>query len=74
MTDVRRTVEARRLDPTATPAGQENTAVPAKKPMRPMEEEPEPQIIIEERIVGKEGEYVKKYLRGKFLGKVTFKL
>ena len=35
-----------------------------------MEEEPEPQIIIEERIVNAEGEHVKKYLRGKFLGKV----
>lgn len=69
MTDVRRTVDPRRLE--STPAGQENI-VAAKKPMRPMEEEPEPQIIIEERIKDKEGnEYVKKYLRGKFLGKVS---
>jgi DNA-binding transcriptional regulator WhiA len=62
MTDVRRTVDTRRVV-TASEA-KENTVAPKKT----MEEEP--QVIIEERIVNSEGEYVKKYLRGKFLGKV----
>eukprot|EP00026_Physarum_polycephalum_P003177 Phypoly_transcript_03187.p1 GENE.Phypoly_transcript_03187~~Phypoly_transcript_03187.p1 ORF type:complete len:717 (+),score=118.81 Phypoly_transcript_03187:138-2288(+) len=66
MTDVRRIVDPRRVG-TATEA-KENPVV-AKKTM---EEEPEPQVIIEERISKPEGEYIKKYLRGKFLGKGGF--
>lgn len=62
MTDVRRIVDPKKVV-TAGDA-KENIGV-AKKTM---EEEPEPQILIEER--NSEGEIIKKYLRGKFLGKV----
>jgi hypothetical protein len=65
MTDLRRIVDTKRVVTTAGEA-KENIVV-AKKIM---EEEPEPQIVIEERIVNSEGEHFKKYLKGKFLGKV----
>lgn len=54
---------AKRIIPSS---GSEN--IPLAK--KPAEDEPEPQIIVEEKIVDKNGERVKKYLRGKFLGKV----
>lgn len=63
MTDVRRLVDPGIIKRVID--AKENVVVPKKV----VEEEPE-QIIIEERIVREEGEYVKKYLRGKFLGKV----
>lgn len=62
MTEVRRTVDPRKVG--GLPASQEGMV------KKPLEEEPEPQIIVEEKLVDKNGEYTKKYLRGKFLGKV----
>jgi hypothetical protein len=65
-TDLRRMMETKRVAPVSET--KENPVV-AKKAM---EDEPEAQIIVEERIVNSEGEHVKKYLRGKFLGKVCY--
>lgn len=61
------------MDPkkATTSAPTQENPVSSKTRIPEEEQDQTPQLLVEERIVDKNGgEYIKKYLRGKFLGKV----